>query len=138
MDQVVPGFTLALDPTRIKTSADYILLLYYEKEVEVEVGALGRIFLKKGSYAYCGSAKAGLKGRIRRHLSDPVKKRWHIDYITTISNKRSVHWNEHEPYGECRAAQYLERNHDGITGFGCSDCKCRSHLFYLGEDDITS
>jgi Uri superfamily endonuclease len=134
MDQVVPGFTHARDPSRIKASADYILFLYYESDIEVSVGALGRILLKRGTYAYCGSAKAGLKGRIRRHLSDPIKKRWHIDHITSYSTQRSVHWNEHEPDGECRAAEYLARTNEAVPGFGSSDCKCSSHLFYLGTD----
>jgi Uri superfamily endonuclease len=137
MEKVVPGFTLARDTSRIKASADYVLLLYYDEDMEVEVGALGRILMKKGTYAYCGSAKAGLKGRIKRHLSTPVKKRWHIDYIASVSGKRAVHWNEHEPDGECRAADHLARTNESVPGFGCSDCKCGSHLFYLGSEDVT-
>jgi Uri superfamily endonuclease len=28
------------------------------------------------------------------------------------------------------AAQRLSQRLPWVTGFGCSDCKCRSHLFY--------
>jgi Uri superfamily endonuclease len=119
-------------------SADYILLLYFDGSKRIDVGALGRIELKKGTYAYCGSAKAGLWGRVKRHLSDPVKKRWHIDHITGFSSARTVLWIEYESDGECSTACILSDKFTSVEGFGCSDCKCRSHLFYLGEDDLTS
>ncbi|MGA1819634.1 MAG: GIY-YIG nuclease family protein [Thermoplasmatota archaeon] len=121
------------DPSRVNEGADYILLLQFPVEVEVEVGALGNIVLRKGWYAYCGSAKAGLWGRVRRHLSDPSKKRWHIDHITRYSVTRYVFWKEHRDGGECLAASELSRKFDGVEGFGCSDCGCRSHLFELGD-----
>lgn len=138
MDTVVPGFISVEDPSEQNESADYILLLYFDEQIDVEVGALGRIMLKIGTYGYCGSAKAGLWGRVKRHLSDPLKRRWHIDHITHSSSGRSVLWKEHELKGECKAAEYLSAEHEGVKGFGCSDCRCRSHLFYIGDMDLTS
>ncbi|MGA1872707.1 MAG: GIY-YIG nuclease family protein [Thermoplasmatota archaeon] len=128
----VPGYVHAANPSSISQSADYILLLDIEKDAAVEVGALGRIELARGTYAYCGSARAGLWRRVRRHLSDPVRKRWHIDHITPLSSRRIVLWKEHEDGGECSAAEYLSRRYIGVRGFGSSDCMCSSHLFFIG------
>lgn len=122
----------------VNESADYILLLYFDGPDNIEVGALGPIELKAGTYAYCGSAKAGLWGRVKRHLSDPIKKRWHIDYITHISCGRKILWKDHLDGGECETAEMLSRANEGVKGFGCSDCNCRSHLFYIGEANLTS
>ena len=137
MGSTVPGFKIAEDPSKINESADYVLILYYKEDFVVEVGALGKIMLKKGTYGYCGSAKAGLWGRVKRHFSDPLKKRWHIDHITHFSSGKSVIWKEHEDDGECKAAHHLSDKNECVAGFGCSDCSCRSHLFYLGEKDLT-
>ncbi|MBN1539456.1 MAG: GIY-YIG nuclease family protein [Candidatus Thermoplasmatota archaeon] len=128
----VPGYEHVPNPSVIDASADYILLLEIKEDVNVTVGSLGKIELKRGWYAYCGSAKAGLWGRVRRHLSRPSKKRWHIDHITKHSSAREVLWKPHEEGGECAAAYFLSKSCVSVRGFGCSDCRCKSHLFYLG------
>ncbi|MGA1792491.1 MAG: GIY-YIG nuclease family protein [Thermoplasmatota archaeon] len=130
---LVPGFVSIEDPSEVDEGADYILLLEFTEVVKVNVGSLRNIELKKGWYGYCGSAKAGLWGRVRRHLSAPLKKRWHIDHITPYSTSRQVFWRGYEEGGECAAASGLSKRFEGVIGFGCSDCRCRSHLFYLGE-----
>jgi len=133
----VTGFEEVNEPSKIKEGADYILLLYFGSKKVIEVGALGQLTFKKGTYAYCGSAKSGLWGRVKRHLSDPKKKRWHIDYITESSSERKVLWKPHSVHGECEAAKNLSQDFDGLDKFGCSDCKCRTHLFCIGEDRIS-
>jgi sugar fermentation stimulation protein A len=134
----VIGFDPMKGPPYPSESADYLLLLYIDKENEIEVGALGSVVLKIGTYAYCGSAKAGLWGRVKRHLSDPVKKRWHIDHITPFSSEKKIFYKGYLDDGECRTAKILSIKNEGVKGFGCSDCKCGSHLFYMGEADLTS
>ena len=110
----------------------YVLLMEFGSDHIVNVGSLGDIVLKKGIYAYVGSAKAGLWGRVKRHLSDPLKKRWHIDRISSLSVERKVFWKEYSPGLECETARVLNGDLLGIIGFGCSDCTCVSHLFYMG------
>jgi len=130
----VPGYVPAKDVSSIRDSADYLLVLLFDDNIRAPVGALGEIDLKRGYYVYCGSAKSGLRGRAGRHLSDPVRKRWHIDHITPASSLRSVFWKPHEMGGECRAAELLRKGFEGVRGFGSSDCRCPTHLFYLGPD----
>jgi Uri superfamily endonuclease len=130
----VPGYVEAEDVSTIDEPADYLLILRFDRPLRTTVGALGEIDLKKGYYAYSGSAKSGLRGRAGRHLSNPVKKRWHIDHITCSSSLRKVFWKPHENGGECRAAGKLREEFEEVRGFGSSDCRCRSHLFFLGTE----
>jgi Uri superfamily endonuclease len=110
----------------------YLLVLKFNKEYDVSVGSIGTIHLSPGYYGYIGSAKAGLWGRVKRHLSDAERKRWHIDHITGMSVSRKVYFKVHEEGGECRYAREFSSEFESVKGFGCSDCRCDSHLFYLG------
>jgi Uri superfamily endonuclease len=130
----VPGYTKLVLERDQKVSADYLLIIYMEEDISVDVGSLGTIQFQKGSYLYTGSAKAGLWGRVKRHLGSPEKIRWHIDRLTSLSNRKSVWWKHHRDNGECRAASILQAKYKNIDGFGSSDCKCPSHLFYAGKE----
>jgi Uri superfamily endonuclease len=134
LEPPVPGFSeLDLgDPFR--GPGIYILLLRFDRDIEATVGSLGPVKLKMGNYCYVGSAKAGLWGRVKRHLSDPVKKKWHIDQITGASSYRKVFFKEYSKGDECRTARILAGRREIVEGFGCSDCKCNSHLIYLGPE----
>jgi len=35
---------------------------------------------------------------------------------------------------ECTIAEALSRQFDAIPGFGCSDCRCPSHLFFSTKE----
>ncbi len=61
----------------------YILLIVIEKEVNIEIGALGTIRFEKGHYCYVGSAvgPGGIEARVGRHLKKGKKLKWHIDYL---------------------------------------------------------
>lgn len=103
----------------------YVLLLYCQKDFKTRVGALGVVSFRRGYYYYVGSAKSGVH-RIRRHFSPKKTKRWHIDYISTkMAVIGAILFKE----SECNLAQKF-KNFERISGFGCSDCKCESHLFY--------
>ena len=32
---------------------------------------------------------------------------------------------------ECELSEYISTKTNGIEGFGCSDCDCKSHLYYF-------
>lgn len=112
----------------------YTLIIKLEKQVEIEVGKLGILELKKGYYAYTGSAlgRAGFK-RINRHLNidKKKKKRWHIDYLLEHSEVVEVFKLECGERGkECEMAAEIGRKFEAIKAFGSSDCKCKAHLHY--------
>lgn len=105
----------------------YILILKVEKDIVAEIGKLGILPFKKGYYAYVGSALNGLEQRITRHLRKKKKFHWHIDYFFDKTRIKEI-WYE-EGGEECETANVLSSFHS-IKNFGCSDCTCKSHLFY--------
>ncbi len=111
----------------------YILLIDIEKGIETRIGKLGKINFKKGSYAYIGSAQNNLRKRVERHFSNNKKKHWHIDYLLLNKNiaLQKVFWKKADKQEECKIACFLEKHEEPIKSFGCSDCKCISHLFKL-------
>ncbi|MEA2087050.1 MAG: GIY-YIG nuclease family protein [Candidatus Caldatribacteriota bacterium] len=95
---------------------------------------MGKIFLKKGDYIYIGSAKGCLEARLRRHLRKNKKTYWHIDYLLKDERTQiSQIWVILKSI-ECEIAEVFYRNlftETAKKGFGSSDCKCETHLFYI-------
>ncbi len=108
----------------------YILILELLEDKEIQVGKLGNIGFEKGYYAYIGSAQRHLESRIIRHLRPKKKLHWHIDHLTSHAKVLGVYGLEGDRKMECGIAHRLEEHLYSIEGFGCSDCRCRSHLFY--------
>ena len=113
----------------------YLLWVTIDKDIRISIGRLGVIDFKKGKYIYIGSAKRYLSKRINRHLEKYKKLFWHIDYLLCSNNVR-IQWvwvsrrNQ-----ECQTARYFrERRFPFIEKFGSSDCRCKSHLFFVGKD----
>jgi len=112
----------------------YILLFYNEIQKNITVGKLGTFCIKKGVYMYVGSAfgPGGLKSRISRHAQTNKKLKWHIDYLRNELSLFNVIVSPSQSKLECIWAENLY-NLDYSTpfkGFGSSDCKCFSHLFF--------
>ena len=108
-----------------------MLIMENYANIEVEIGKIGTIEFKRGFYAYVGSALSGLEGRIGRHLREADKKLcWHIDYFLLNPDVeiKEVVFAETEERRECEVAANM--NLDSIENFGCSDCSCKSHLFF--------
>ncbi len=110
----------------------YTLLIERTRGDAVEVGALGEVDLPAGWYAYTGSAFGpGGFDRIDRHervaAGDHDVRHWHVDYLLGAKGSRldgavrSV-----DVDAECAVARRLDG--DRVAGFGCSDCRCDSHL----------
>ena len=116
----------------------YVLIIALEHDRLISVGKLGQILFRAGTYAYCGSAMAGYRGRVGRHFSSEKKLHWHIDYLLL----------EAEPVGaflvpggagvECSLGRLISSldGSEAIEGFGASDCPCRSHLYRIEESAI--
>jgi Uri superfamily endonuclease len=114
----------------------YLLVMDLQKERSVAVGRLGVIEFQKGYYIYVGSALNGLEQRIERHLRQHKKTHWHIDYLLPFTRVMDVFYKESPRREECRIALEFERTFSYITGFGCSDCSCESHLFHGVPQDL--
>lgn len=108
----------------------YLLVLALHKDASIKIGRHGTIYFKKGYYVYIGSALNGLDQRIQRHLRKNKKIHWHIDYFLPYTKIINVFYKENIHKEECKIAQLFKKNYVNIPKFGCSDCCCKSHLFY--------
>lgn len=102
---------------------------------DVAVGKLGQFSFPAGYYVYVGSAKRNIKARINRHIDIDKKKHWHMDYLRPYLKIESVRTFAGAE-GECALFNRLKEEYSGslpANGFGSSDCKCASHLFYCRE-----
>ncbi len=115
----------------------YCLLINLKTDQIIKIGKKGKINFNKGYYVYIGSAMNSLEGRIRRHLRNNKKLHWHVDYL--LKNSQSsiieVYFYSDEIKHECDLASYISKAGKQIQGFGCSDCKCSSHLVYFATSD---
>ena len=124
----------------------YCLILENEP-CGIVIGARGLIEFSGGWHVYCGSAQGpGGLSRVTRHVrvtrEGMHRPRWHIDYLLVhpYFRLRSVVCapaNNRET--ECRLAGIVTTQ--PVSGFGCSDCACRSHLGYFEsnpENDVVS
>jgi Uri superfamily endonuclease len=108
----------------------YILLIKLREAQTISVGRLKTVSFPRGYYAYVGSAMGGIIGRLNRHFGTNKKTHWHIDYLLEKASVDEVIICETEDRAECAIAQALGAQFDNIPGFGSSDCKCQSHLFF--------
>lgn len=115
----------------------YQLLIQVAEPLDLRVGALGEVHFALGWYVYTGSMRRGLSHRLRRHRAAVKPLRWHIDYLTCRAPvvEHAVWPLDGTADQECRTHQALAALPgvvEPIPGFGSSDCRCRSHLVYLG------
>jgi Uri superfamily endonuclease len=112
-----------------------VLIIQVDKNIDVNVGALGKLTFEKGLYAYVGSAQANLEQRIKRHLAKEKRLFWHIDYLLNDSAARIVKvlYKQADKAEECDLAKVIGERGEAVDGFGCSDCSCKSHLFRIED-----
>jgi Uri superfamily endonuclease len=110
------------------------------------VGALGPVAFREGWHCYVGSALgSGGLSRLDRHIALAAgrdrRPKWHIDYLLTddrFTLRYAVYAHTTERL-ECLLARAL--GEPDVMAFGCSDCRCPSHLFFRTVDpegEITS
>ena len=112
----------------------YILLIELREEQTIAIGSLKGIHFPSGGYAYVGSAMGGFKTRLERHLKREKKVHWHIDYLLSMATINDIILCQTQDRAECAIAQALSRQFAYVPGFGSSDCKCHSHLFFVTGD----
>ncbi|MGN0177589.1 MAG: DUF123 domain-containing protein [Methanobrevibacter sp.] len=110
----------------------YCLIININSPKTIKIGKkLGKIHFDEGHYIYVGSAMNSLMARIKRHLSNEKKLHWHIDYLLENAEITDVIYNESTRKVECELSEFIASKTNGIAGFGCSDCTCKSHLYYF-------
>lgn len=113
----------------------YTLLLSLPQAQKITVGSLGVIDFAAGFYSYTGSARGpgGLK-RIDRHImvSEGIKttRRWHIDYLLPHALFLEAFISKTTLDLECSIADAIGKRLLPVPSFGCTDCRCISHLHY--------
>ena len=115
-------------------SGTYALVLESKEEKDIKFGRKGLLKSKIAYYIYIGSAfgPGGIKARVSRHFR-PKKPHWHIDYLTQNIDLQEAWLSYNENRLEHIWANKLlnNTNYNPIKAFGCSDCRCYSHLFYI-------
>ena len=112
----------------------YCLCVNVEEDISINVGALGVIDFQKGSYVYVGSALNSLIPRLERHLKHSRGEHdvthWHIDYLLRDPNVsiEAIYMNDNGEKLECAIAAKIAERGEPTPRFGCSDCRCLSHL----------
>lgn len=113
------------------------MLLRLPRKATIRVGRLGVVSLRRGYYAYVGSAfgPGGLAARVTRHVRQGARTHWHIDYVRRIAQPVGVWFSTENARREHEWAEALQRapwTSEAAPQFGASDCRCESHLFFLG------
>lgn len=116
----------------------YQLHLLLRRAARIPVGRLGTFDFPAGRYVYTGSALNGLAARVGRHRRRRKRLHWHIDYLLLHARIQRVTLIPTRERRECALnRETLERPGAQVLapGFGASDCRCASHLVYLGPGD---
>jgi len=117
----------------------YVLCIRVKETIDVIVGALGLIQFQSGMYIYIGSALNSLKPRIIRHIETSRGTHnvthWHIDYLLREPAVRleAVYFTDATERLECVYASAVAEHGTAVKGFGCSDCRCVSHLYNVHD-----
>ncbi len=121
--------------TESQDSGSYILILRLKKDEIISVGSLGAMRFRKGYYLYAGSARKNLSQRIARHQRKRKNLFWHIDHVRHYAEHCSALPVRASADLECEIASALDKIAErNIPGFGASDCRCSSHLFFMQND----
>jgi Uri superfamily endonuclease len=114
----------------------YVLIIKISQVINIQIGSSGMKNFPVGLYAYVGSAQNNLEKRVARHLRHEKRLFWHIDYLLNneAAKVTTVYYVTGQKAEECSIAGMMEANSAmPIAGFGCSDCRCVSHLFGAGS-----
>lgn len=97
------------------------------------IGRRREIDIVPGYYVYVGSAfgPGGVRARVLRHFCRARRRHWHIDYLRDFVQPVAAWYSYDDRRLEHRWAGLLETwsAMTAVPGFGCSDCRCRSHLY---------
>jgi Uri superfamily endonuclease len=80
-----------------------------------------------------GSAQKNMEHRVKRHLRKEKHKFWHIDYLleSKAATVVEILFRKGDKTEECNVARFIANKGEQVNGFGCSDCRCESHLLRI-------
>ncbi len=122
----------------LPSPATYVLVFMAKRKKRLIIGKLGTLNLQPGFYIYVGSAfgPGGLKARIGHHRRISSRNHWHIDYLSEYLPPDEV-WYTHDPiHREHHWSEVLSHAAGAsipLPGFGSSDCRCISHLYFFSS-----
>jgi len=116
-------------------SGTYVVLFQAPDPRFITAGSLGRLHVRPGFYLYVGSAfgPGGLRARLSRHLEGGRSRHWHVDYLRRELLPLEAWFQVQAMPAEHDWARVLARGRGAqpaFPGFGASDCRCRTHLFF--------
>jgi Uri superfamily endonuclease len=116
-------------------------LIFENQDCKFEVGKKGEFSFTSGFHIYVGSAfGSGDLKRVKRHINFFGNKdrnpSWHVDYLHLNPSFKLVStvYAITSTRLECALASRIEGEY--VSGFGCTDCTCNSHLFYRRKSSI--
>jgi Uri superfamily endonuclease len=94
------------------------------------IGRLGSRDFAPGWHVYAGSARRGLRARLRHHLEPARPAHWHVDALRRQGRLAELWIALGSERIECALAAALAALPDArrCRGFGSSDCRCPGHL----------
>ena len=114
----------------------YVLVLSSRSTDLIQIGKLGSLQLQSGFYVYVGSAlgPGGVRARLAHHLKVSRRPHWHIDYLRAHTSVEEIWYRL-----DTRRLEHIWAEHIRLTegasvplvGFGSTDCRCESHLFFF-------
>jgi Uri superfamily endonuclease len=117
-----------------KHQGTYLYLSRMPRACSVNVGRLGKLSFRRGYYCYIGSAfgPGGIESRVNRHFRKDKPCHWHIDYLKDQINPVGAWYTSDVQKCEHQWASMLSGvdNFSAVRNFGCTDCRCDSHLFH--------
>jgi len=123
----------------VKDRGSYLLIVEIPRKTRLQAGGLAGRNFPKGYYVYVGSAMGDLSSRLARHQRKTKKLRWHIDYLTAKADRIVPLPIRSSERLECEIAEALSAILEpGPGGFGSSDCRCATHLFFSPTDPLHS
>ncbi|MFB4204443.1 hypothetical protein KBTX_00723 [wastewater metagenome] len=118
----------------------YVLILRCDTAARLRIGRWGVLHARSGYYAYVGSAfgPGGVRARVARHARRGKAMHWHVDYLREHAVLASVWFAHSGTRLEHEWADALAglAGMEPVNGFGCSDCRCESHLFFSPAEPL--
>ena len=114
----------------------YALILFCAQEGPIQIGKLGILQLRRGFYVYVGSAvgPGGVRARVAHHRKLSLRPHWHIDYLRPNTCLDRIWYSHDRVCREHRWARIIRALRGAsipIAGFGSSDWRCKTHLFFF-------
>jgi Uri superfamily endonuclease len=114
----------------------YVLVLSSRSTDLIQIGRLSALRLQSGIYVYVGSAlwPGGVRARLAHHLKLSRRPHWHIDYLRAHTRVEEICYcldTRRLEHVWAKRIGLAEGASVPLVGFGSTDCRCESHLFFF-------